>query len=143
MAQNKTKPTASSVAAYLDAIPDDERRRDCKALARLMAKVTGAKPVLWGPSIVGFDSYHYRYASGREGDACLAGFAARSNGLAVYLVAGSEAQAGLLARLGPHRMGQACLTLRRLADVDLAVLEALVADAARETRRRHPERART
>ncbi len=140
MYEAKTKPTAASVAAYLDAIDDDARRQDCKALVALMKRVTGNAPRMWGASIVGFGSYHYRYASGHEGDSCVVGFSSRKGDISVYLLAGYE-DAGtkdLLSRLGKHRTGKACLYIKRLADVQLPVLEQLVARSVAETRRRHP-----
>lgn len=138
MREAKTRPTTASVAAYLNAIADEPRRRDCKALAALMRKVTGCTPRMWGPSIVGFGSYHYKYASGHEGDACLLGFSSRKGDISVYLVPGWEGAGPLLAKLGKHRMGKGCLYLRRLDGVDLAVLEQLLAGSVAETRRRYP-----
>lgn len=126
MAENKTKATAASVAAHLAAIPEEERRRDCEALAALMARATKEPPTMWGPSIVGFGSYHYRYESGREGDACAVGFAARKGDLSLYLMGGFPEREALLARLGRHKAGKGCLYIRRLSDVDLQVLERLV-----------------
>lgn len=128
MAKNdlKTRPTNASVAAFLNAIEDPDRRRDCKAIAQLMKRVTGAKPKMWGPSIVGYGSYHYRYASGREGEWPLAGFSPRKNDLTLYIMSGFRGQQALLKKLGKHQTGKACLYLKRLADVDLDVLEELV-----------------
>lgn len=130
MAENKTKATEASVAAHLAAIPDEARRKDCETLARLMTRATGEPPKMWGPSIVGFGSYHYRYESGHEGDSCLVGFASRKGDLSVYLMGSFPEREALLARLGRHKLGKACLYLRRLGDVDLEVLEQLVARSA-------------
>jgi hypothetical protein len=124
--ENKTKATEASVTGYLDRIEDETRRKDCKALAQVMKKATKADPKMWGPSIVGFGSYHYKYDSGHEGDACLTGFASRKGDISVYLVPGAPGQKQLLAKLGKHKMGKGCLYIRKLADVDLAVLEQLV-----------------
>lgn len=137
MADNKTRPTDADVRDYLGAIADDARRQDCETLVALMQRVTGKPPVMWG-SIVGFDSYHYRYESGREGDAPLAGFASRKGDISIYLSCDVPAGDGLRERLGRHKMGKACLYVRRLADVDLGVLEQLVAEAAAATRARYP-----
>jgi len=137
MAENKTRPTDADVQAYLGAITDEVRRQDCQTLAAMMERVTGKPPVMWG-SIVGFDSYHYKYDSGREGDAPLAGFASRKADISIYLSCDDPAQAALRERLGRHKMGKACLYVRRLDDVDLGVLEQLVADAAAATRARYP-----
>jgi hypothetical protein len=139
MAEAKTKPTGASVKAHLDAIEDESRRKDCKALAALMKRVTGCTPKMWGPGIVGFGSYHYEYASGHSGDSCLVGFSSRKGDISVYLMPGFEGGDELFAALGRHRRGKGCLYLRRLADVDLAVLEQLVARSFAETRRRYPE----
>ncbi|KQQ87376.1 DUF1801 domain-containing protein [Massilia sp. Leaf139] len=133
MSANKTQPTAVDAAAYLQAIDDPVRRADCAQLAALMERITGAPAVMWGPSIVGFGSYHYRYASGREGDAPLAGFAARKGDISIYLSCDDAARAPLLARLGRHKMAQACLYVRKLADIDLAVLEELVRESIATT----------
>ena len=138
MAEAKTKPTTRSVASYLDAIDDEARRKDCKALAAMMKRMTGCAPKMWGPSIVGFDQYHYQYASGHEGDMCIVGFSSRKGPISVYMAAGCDIDHALLARLGKHKMGKACLYLNRLADVDLAVLEQLLARSAAETRKRYP-----
>ena len=138
MAENQTRPTQASVAAYLKAIEDEARRRDCEALARLMADATGQPAVMWGPAIVGFGSYHYRYDSGREGDSCLVGFASRKGDISIYLTAAFPGHDELLAKLGKHKMAKACLYVRRLADVDLEVLAQLVAGSVAEMRRRHP-----
>ncbi|WP_020651923.1 DUF1801 domain-containing protein [Massilia niastensis] len=137
MAANKTVATAASVEAYLSAIADDDRRRDCERLAGLMSRATGAPATMWGAGIVGFGSYHYRYDSGREGDACLVGFAARKGDISIYLSCETPDREALLARLGRHKMGKACLYLRRLDEVDLDVLERLVLDAVAATRQRY------
>ncbi|MCL4809930.1 MAG: DUF1801 domain-containing protein [Thermoanaerobaculia bacterium] len=139
MAELKTKPTGVSVKAYLDAIEDEARRKDCRAIAALMKRVTGCSPKMWGPSIVGFGSYHYEYASGHSGDMCLTGFSSRGREIVVYLMAADERAGKLFAALGKHRRGKSCLYFKRLADVDLPVLEQLVALSCAETRRRYPE----
>jgi hypothetical protein len=138
LADNKTQATDLSVDAYLAAIDGDERRQDCRAIAALMARVTGKAPVMWGAGIVGFDQYHYIYASGREGDAPCTGFSSRKGDISVYLSASNEAQDALLARLGRHKMGKSCLYIRKLADVDTAVLEQLVAASVAYIKQRYP-----
>lgn len=137
MAENKTKPTDASVEAYLATIGNEAKRKDCEAIAALMSRMTNAPAVMWGPSIVGFGSYHYRYASGREGDACLAGFSFRSGAICIYLGCDDPGQEQLLARLGPHKMSKSCLYIRKLADVDMAVLEQLIEESIAEVRRRY------
>lgn len=139
MAELKTKPTRMSVKAYIDAIEDETRRKDCRAIAALMKRVTGCSPKMWGPSIVGFGSYHYEYASGHSGDMCLTGFSSRGREIVVYVMGGSEEAEKLFAALGRHRRGKSCLYFRGLADVQLPVLEKLVALSCAETRRRYPE----
>ena len=134
MAANKTLPTPADARDYLSAIEDPSRRADCLALAALMERITGQPPVMWGASIVGFGSYHYRYASGREGDACLVGFAPRKGDISIYLSCGVEERAALLDKLGRHKMGKGCLYVRTLADIDLAVLEELVRASIATTR---------
>jgi hypothetical protein len=120
-------PTSADVDAFLEAVPDENRRSDARALLELMRFVTGEPPVMWGPTIVGFGSYHYRYESGRTGDAPLAGFSPRKPNLVVYLVGGFEDRyPKLLEQLGPHKTGKACLYLKRLGDVDLDVLRQLI-----------------
>ncbi|MBX7214528.1 MAG: DUF1801 domain-containing protein [Thermoflexales bacterium] len=138
MAENKTKPTTASVRAKVAAIANDAQRKDVLTLIGLLGGITGEKPRLWGPSIIGFGSYHYRYASGHEGDSCLTGLAARGSKIVVYLAQDVPGQAALLARLGKHEMGKACLYFRRLSDIDLGVLEALVRDSVAELQRRYP-----
>ncbi len=140
MYEAKTKPTDASVAAYFAGIEDEKRRKDCEEIAALMQRVTGCAPQMWGPGIVGFDRYHYRYESGHEGDSCVVGFSSRKSEVSVYLLAGYEAPEtkDLLARLGKHRIGKACLYIKRLSDVRLDVLEELVVRSVAETRRRYP-----
>ena len=137
MAQNKTKATEASVKSYLSAIADEARRKDCEALARLMTKATKQQPKMWGTSIVGFGSYHYAYAGGREGDSCLTGFSSRKGDISVYLVASFPGLEKLLARLGKHKMGGGCLHLRKLGDADLDVLRQLIVGAVAERKRHH------
>jgi hypothetical protein len=135
MSENKTKATDASVHRYLAAIADDRQRKDCRALATLMTKATKHPPKMWGPSIVGYGSYHYKYDSGREGDACLVGFSARKGNISVYgLNAAVDAQA-LLDTLGKHKAAKGCVCITTLADIDLKVLATLVASAAREKSR--------
>jgi len=136
MAENKTRATTASVDAYIEAIADESRREDCKALARLMARATKHKPVMWGTSIVGFGSYHYKYESGREGDSCLVGFSSRKSEICLYLTAGVLGQEALVSKLGKHKTGKGCLYVRRLADVDLKVLERMIVGAFAE-RKQH------
>ncbi|MGH8107393.1 MAG: DUF1801 domain-containing protein [Arenimonas sp.] len=137
MAENKTKVTDASVDAYLSAIENDARRKDCEAIAALMARITKCPPKMWGSSIVGFDTYHYKYASGREGDACVAGFSSRKGDISVYLTGEGVNQEQLLAKLGRHKMGKCCLYIRKLEDIDMVVLEKLISESVTEMKRRY------
>ncbi len=130
MAQNKTKATDASVEGYLAAIGDEARRKDCQALADLMARATKQPPRMWGASIVGFGSYHYKYDSGREGESCVVGFSSRKGDISVYGLNAARGAAELLSKLGKHKAGKGCVYINRLSDVDLKVLEELVAGAA-------------
>lgn len=127
MSEAKTKPTRVKLDDFLATIPDPQRRADCATLAKLMQKATGEKAVLWGSSIVGFGRYRYRYASGRDGDWPVAGFASRKNDLTVYLEVGFTEQTALLDKLGKYKTGKCCLYLKSLASVDMAALEQLIA----------------
>lgn len=125
MAEIKTKPTEVSVDDFLSGVAHPVRRADGKAVRALMERVTGEPALMWGPSIIGFGSYHYRYASGHEGDMCRIGFSPRSANLVLY-VGGFDEYEALLDRLGKHKRSKACLYLNKLADVDLGVLEEIV-----------------
>lgn len=137
MAGNKTTPTRIDVTAFLATVDDAQKREDCQAILRIMQKVTGKPAVMWGAAIVGFDTYHYRYESGREGDWAVTGFSPRKHEISVYLTADGPEQPALLARLGRHKMGKSCLSIRKLADVDVAVLEQLIVDSVDEVKRRY------
>ena len=130
MAENKTKATDASVQTYLAAIEDATRREDCQALVKLMTKAAGHPPRMWGSSIVGFGSYHYRYESGREGDMCLVGFSSRKGEISVYGLQSADNAVVLLAKLGKHKAGKGCVHIKALADVDPKVLAQIVANAA-------------
>ena len=134
MAQNKTTPTQASVSAFVRGLTETARQSDAKALIELMEKATGEKPKMWGPSIVGFGSYHYRYDSGREGDMCIAGFSPRASAFAIYVLSGAKTESALLAKLGKHDRGKGCLYIKKLADVDAGVLEELVRTSSAHTR---------
>ena len=138
MAELKTKPTGASVAAFLQAVEDAERRRDCQAVAAMMQEATGAEPVMWGESIVGFGAYHYRYASGHEGDWFLIGFSPRKQNLTLYITSGFEQYDALLRKLGTYKSAKSCLYINRLADVDLPTLKELVRRSVEHMRASHP-----
>lgn len=124
---NKTQATTASAAAFVGAITDTGLRADCEALLRIMRKATGQDPVMWGPAMVGFGRYSYTYDSGRSGEWFAVGFSPRKANLTLYLMAGFDRHTALLGRLGKHTVAKSCLYVKRLADVDLAVLEQLIA----------------
>jgi len=126
MAEMKTKPTNESVEKFLNKVSDEERRADCFAVAKIMEEITGEKPKMWGPSIVGFGSYHYKYASGREGDWPITGFSPRKKDLTLYLMMGFEKYKDLLEKLGKHSGGKSCLYINRLSDVHVPTLKKLI-----------------
>src|ERR1700723_3393756 len=137
MPENKTKPSKLSVAAFIGALPDPIKRADAKALVKLMQSAASEKPKMWGPSIIGFGSYHYRYESGREGDMPLIGFSPRKAATVLYNLLGSSDSAALLAKLGKHTTGKGCLYIKKLADVDQKVLEGLGVKSFAAKRARH------
>lgn len=137
MAELKTKPTEQSVQEFIDAIPDERRRQDCAAIAAMMREVTGCEPKMWG-SIVGFDRYHYTYASGHAGDTMVTGFAPRKQSLTIYMMPYHERSAELMARLGKHTAGKGCLYIKRLSDVDQGVLRELIAQSVAHMRATYP-----
>jgi hypothetical protein len=141
MAEAKTKPTAVSVDTFIAAIPDAGQREDSRRLRSMMEEITGEKAVLWGPSIVGFGQYHYEYDSGHSGDSCLVGFSPRKQNLSIYLMPGFDGRASLLEKLGKHKTAKACLYVKRLSDVDEAVLRKLIAASAESMRSRYPSSA--
>ncbi|TNJ33433.1 DUF1801 domain-containing protein [Arenimonas terrae] len=126
MAEAKTQPTDEDPAGFLDRIEDPQRRADSHAVLAMMRQASGAPAVMWGPAIVGFGRYRLTYANGRTGDWPIIGFSPRKNDLTLYLSSDYEGHAGLMARLGKHKASKACLYLKRLADVDLTVLETLI-----------------
>ena len=129
MAELKTKQTDESVTEFLNGVPDEKKRQDSFAILELMTEVTGAEPRMWGDSIVGFGSYHYRYASGREGDWFVTGFSPRKQNLTLYIMAGFDNYGQLLQNLGKYKTGKSCLYIKRLEDVDLDTLRELVSQS--------------
>lgn len=123
---NKTVETSDSVTAFIDAVPDETKRDDARRLITIMKNLTGFEPKMWGPSIIGFGSYHYKYATGREGDAPLTGFSPRKNELSIYLNAEFTGKEDLLQQLGKHKSGKGCLYIKKLQDIDEKVLEKLI-----------------
>ena len=139
MAETRTRPTGANVLDHLASRASPEQLADCKAIMAMCERVTKQPPRMWGPSIVGYGSYTYRYETGHSGTACLTGLAVRGKELVVYLGAEDAEQVRLLASLGKHRMGKSCLYLKRLADLDADVLEALIAGSVAGLKRRYPD----
>ncbi len=137
MAENKTRPTKASVSAFLSGIDDPDKRRDAKKIGAMMRRATGKRARLWGPSIVGYGRYQYRYDSGRSGEFMLTGYSPRKQAMTVYIMPGFGAYASLLKRLGKHKTGKSCLYIRRLADVDEDVLEELIVKSVEAMRAKH------
>jgi hypothetical protein len=134
----KTLPTENNVQAFLDSVPDEKKRRDCYTALQLMQEATGYPPKMWGPGIVGFGSYHYKYESGHEGDAPLAGFSPRKAAITFYLMLGSDNNEGLLKKLGKHKTGKGCLYIKQLEDVDTGVLKQLVSGCVSSLKAKYP-----
>lgn len=127
MAENKTKPTGAAVATFLDAVEPPQRQADGKTVAAMMERISGAAPAMWGPSIIGFGSEHYQYESGQSGDMPKIAFSPRKTSLVFYMSCDGEKREELLGRLGKHKTGKGCLYVNKLSDVDMDVLEALIA----------------
>lgn len=135
MAELKTKQNKASVSAFLNAIDDKQKRADAKKIASMMRAATGSRAKMWGTAIVGFGSYHYKYASGREGDWMLVGFSPRKQNLTLYIMPGFSKFDALMAKLGKHSTGKSCLYIKRLADVDTKVLEKLITGSVKHMRK--------
>lgn len=138
MAENKTKPTKLSVTEFINGLADPAKRADAKALIKVMQSATGEKPKMWGPSIIGFGSYHYKYESGWEGDMPVLAFSPRKAATVLYGMTGFSEAAELLPKLGKHTTGKGCLYIKKLADVDQRVLETLVVKSLAAKRARQP-----
>jgi hypothetical protein len=138
MSELKTRPTNNDVKAFLGTLDNETKREDCYQLLELMHQITGEEPRMWGDSIVGFGSYHYRYASGREGDWFLVGFSPRKKNLSLYIMAGFDQYETLLGKLGKHKLGKSCLYINKLEDVDQQVLGDLVKQSVDHMRATNP-----
>ena len=138
MADVKTKRNEASVEAFIASVDHDRRRSDSKEVLKLMQEATGEKPRMWGPSIVGFGSYHYKYESGREGDWMLCGFSPRKQSLVLYIMPGFKSYDKLMEKLGKHKTGKSCLYVNKLDDVDRAVLRKLIEASVADMRSRYP-----
>lgn len=139
MAELKTKPTGVAVDAFIDKVADPQRREDAKKVRAMMERVSGEPAAMWGPSIVGFGRYHYRYDSGHEGEMARIGFSPRARELVLYLAVGFPGHQALMDRLGKYKTGKSCLYIKRLADVDEEVLEQLAVESVAYMREKYPE----
>ncbi|NNF00508.1 MAG: DUF1801 domain-containing protein [Pyrinomonadaceae bacterium] len=136
-AKLKTTKNNSSVKDFLDSIKDESKRKDCRQIAKMMRKATGKNAKMWGTSIVGYDEYHYKYESGREGDFFRVGFAPRAQSITLYIMDGFGKYDRLMAKLGNHKTGKSCLYIKRLSDVDVDVLEELIAESLRHFEKKY------
>ncbi|MFI5137962.1 MAG: DUF1801 domain-containing protein [Sphingobacteriales bacterium] len=137
MAELKTKPTEVIVESFLDKVPDENVRKDCCTLIKLMEKITGEKAKMWGTAIIGFGQYHYKYASGHEGDICLVGFSPRKANISIYALGYFAAQAEVLNKLGKYKAGKGCLYIKKLDDINLDVLESLIMQSIDFLKKKH------
>lgn len=138
MAELKTKPTEQSVEQFLQGVSPEQKRRDCLTLVELMHEITGSEARMWGNNLVGFGSYHYKYASGHEGDSCLTGFSPRKQNLTLYIMGGFDRYGDLMQRLGKYTTGKSCLYLKRLEDIDLSILRELIQESVNYMRQTYP-----
>lgn len=126
MSENKTKPTKLSVKEFIDAVEDTAKRKDCFEILQIMKDITNQEPVMWGDSMVGFGSYHYKYESGREGDFFLTGFSPRKTALTIYIMSGFKPFENKLMNLGKYKTGSSCLYIKKLKDIDLDILKEMI-----------------
>ena len=138
MAEQKTKPTEVTVESFLDKVASETVRDDCQMLIKIMKKITGEKPKMWGPTIVGFGKYHYKYASGHEGYSCVTGFSPRKPAITVYIMPGFTRHDSLLKKLGKYKTGKGCLYIKKLEDVDTTVLEELIRQSVDHLKKTYP-----
>ena len=139
MAEAKTKPTIVNVDAFIAAVEKPVRREDATAVCEMMARVTGEPATMWGPSIIGFGSYHYKYDSGHEGDMARIGFSPRKANTVLYILDGFDGHAELMEKLGEHKTGKSCLYIKRLSDIDEGVLEQLCVESLKWMAEKYPE----
>jgi len=138
MAENKTKPTQQKVSEFIAGIEDRVKRADCRELMKMMSAITGHRAKMWGPDIVGYGNYHYRYESGREGDFFLTGFSPRKQALSIYIISGFSLYPELMAKLGKYKTGKSCLYVKKLDDLDRAVLAQLARESVAHIRKKYP-----
>jgi hypothetical protein len=135
MAEQKTKQTSQSAESFINDIENEQVRNDCLALMNRMQKITGYEPKMWGASIVGFGTYHYKYASGHEGDSCLAGFSPRKQNITLYVMPGFDEYEELILQLGKLKTGKGCLYIKRLSDINLAIFDKLVSASVKQLKK--------
>jgi hypothetical protein len=135
VAENKTRPTQQSVSAFINTIEDKQRRADVRKIGAMMRRATGVRASMWGTAIVGYGRYHYKYASGREGDFMLTGYSPRKQALSVYIMTGFKPFPALMKKLGKYKTGSSCLYIKSLADVDAAILEQLISESVQKMRK--------
>jgi hypothetical protein len=138
MAKNKTTETQASVAGFLSTIKDEKRRKDCSEIINMITEQTGLKPKMWGLGIVGFGTYHYKYESGREGDAPLAGIASRANSITLYLSSNFDKREELLSKFGKHKTGKGCIYIQKLEDIDKNILIKMVNNSIAHVKKLYP-----
>ena len=138
MAKNKTIETENSVAKFLTTITDEKKRKDLLAIIDLITEHTGLEPKMWGPAIVGFGIYHYKYESGREGNAPLAGIASRANAITLYLSSRFDKREELLSQFGKHKTAKACIYIQKLEDIDTRILKKMVTNSIKHTKKKYP-----
>ena len=138
MAHNKTKPTQQKVSEFIAGIDDKVKRADCRELMKLMSEITGNRATMWRPGIVGYGKYHYKYASGREGDFFLTGFSPRKQALTIYIISGFSIHPQLMEKLGKYKIGKSCLYVKQLDDLDRSVLTQLVKESVAYMREKYP-----
>ena len=137
MAENKTKETSENVLAFINAVPDLQRRQDSFDLITWMGEITGSPAIMWGPSIIGFGKYHYKYASGHEGDAPLLGFSPRKAAISLYIYNCEGEETALLSKLGKFKMGKACIYIKRLSDIDLSIAKQIAEESIKSVQDRY------
>ena len=138
MAENKTQPTNQSVKEFIESNSSGQKQKDAFELLRIMEDLSGEKAVMWGPGLIGFGKYHYKYESGREGDFLRTGFSPRKAALSIYIMAGFSRYEELLSRLGKHKIGKACLYVKKLSDIDVEVLKELIKESLHYMKKKYP-----
>lgn len=137
MSQNKTVPNKLNVQDYLNAIENPKRKKDCWAIHDLMKTISGKEPRMWGTSMVGFGTYHYKYESGREGNMFTTGFSNRKQAITLYIMGGFKRHEELLAKVGPHKTGKSCFYIKRLSDMDIDVLSILISESIKAVEKKY------